>query len=135
MLKLNVLVNVVLNNFFKKISLSIIQDEKQGSQIFETKTEQNHIFRSLLDVFSESENIDAEVSKHLFGIKIKNQCKTRTGRIRIFGARNSVLLKANSGERCAPQNFVQLATFRGTQAHLIVYLVVHQMKHLMERYN
>ena len=31
------------------------------SQIFEIKAEQNHAFRSLLDIFSESENIDAEV--------------------------------------------------------------------------
>ena len=34
---------------------------------------------------------------------------------------------------CAPQNFVRLVTFRGTRVHLIVYLVVHQIKYLMER--
>ena len=53
-------------------------------------------------------------------------------KIRFFGARKSVLLKASS-EHCAPQNFVHLATFRGTRVHLIVYLVVHQIKYLMER--
>ena len=56
-----------------------------------------------------------------------------TGLDRFSGARKSVLLKASSGECCAPQNFVHLATFRGTHAHLIVYLVVHQRKYLMER--
>ena len=54
-------------------------------------------------------------------------------KIRFSGTRKSVLLKASSGERCAPQNFVHLVTFRGTRVHLIVYLVVHQMKYLMER--
>ena len=44
-------------------SLSIIQDGKtiKASQIFQIKAEQNHTFRNMLDVFSESENIDAEV--------------------------------------------------------------------------
>ena len=54
-------------------------------------------------------------------------------KIRFFGARKSVLLKASSGEYCAPQNFVHLRIFRGTQVHLIVYLVVHQIKYRMER--
>ena len=58
----------------------------------------------------------------------------RAGKIRFSGARKSVLLKTSSGECCAPQNFVHLATFRGTRAHFIVYLVVHQMKYLMERW-
>ena len=58
----------------------------------------------------------------------------RAGKIRFSGAWKSVLLKTSSGERCAPQNFVHLATFRGTRAHFIVYLVVHQMKYLMERW-
>ena len=57
----------------------------------------------------------------------------RTGKIRFSGARKSVLLKTSSGECCAPQNFVHLVTFRGTRVHLIVYLIVHQMKYLMER--
>ena len=57
----------------------------------------------------------------------------KTGKIRFSGARKSVLVKATSGERCVPQNFVHLATFRGTRVHLIVYLVVHQMKYLTER--
>ena len=44
-------------------SLSIIQDGKtiKASQIFQIEAEQNHTFRNMLDVFSESENIDAEV--------------------------------------------------------------------------
>ena len=33
---------------------------------------------------------------------------------------------------CASK-FVHLVNFRGTRVHLIVYLVVHQMKYLMER--
>ena len=44
----------------------------------------------------------------------------RAGKIRFSGAQKSVLLKASSGERCAPQNFVHLVTFRGTRVHLIV---------------
>ena len=60
------------------------------------------------------------------------QEKLRAGKIRFSGARKSVLLKASSGGRCAPKNFVHLATFRGTRVHLIVYLVVHQMNYLME---
>ena len=32
----------------------------------------------------------------------------RTGKIRFFGGRNSVLLKASSEARCAPRNFVLL---------------------------
>ena len=58
----------------------------------------------------------------------------RTGKIRFSGARKSVLLKASSRERCVPQNFVYLATFRGTRVHLIVYLV-YQMKYLIGKMN
>ena len=54
----------------------------------------------------------------------------RAGKIRFFGVQKSVLPKASSGERCAPQHFVHLATFHVTQVHIIVYLVVHQMKFL-----
>ena len=64
---------------------------------------------------------------------LKNLIKNRAGKIRFSGARKSVLLKASSGERCAPQNVVHVATFRGTRVYLIVYLVVHQMKYHMER--
>ena len=41
------------------ISVPIIQDGKtiEDSQAFEIKAEQNHTFRSLLDVFSKLENI------------------------------------------------------------------------------
>ena len=65
--------------------------------------------------------------------QLKLKWGSRAGKIRFSGARKSVLLKPSSGERCAPQNFVQLVTFRGTRVHLIMYLVVHQMKYLMER--
>ena len=46
-----------------------------------------------------------------------------------------MLLKASSGERCAPQNFVHLAIFWGTRVHLSAYLVVHQIKYLVERWS
>ena len=59
----------------------------------------------------------------------------RAGKIRFFGARQSVLLKASSGERCAPQKFLHLLTFRGTQVYVIVYLAVHQMKYLKKAVN
>ena len=60
-------------------------------------------------------------------------CLPRAGQIKFSGARKSVLLKASSGERCAPRNFVHLVTLRGTRIRLIVHLVVHQMKYVMER--
>ena len=50
---------------------------------------------------------------------------TRAGRIRFSGARKSVLLKASSGERCAPRNFVHLVILRDTRVPLILYLVVY----------
>ena len=50
----------------------------------------------------------------------------RAGKIRFCGARMFVFLDASSGERCASQNSVHLAIFRGTP-------VVHQMKYLKER--
>ena len=57
------------------------------------------------------------------------------GKIRFSGARKSVLLKAISGERGAPRNFVHLVTLRDTHVRLIVYLVVlvHQMKYVIDR--
>ena len=45
-----------------------------------------------------------------------------------------MLLKVSSGEGCAPCNFVLLATLEGTRVLLIVYLAVHHMKYIMERY-
>ena len=60
-------------------------------------------------------------------------CLPRAGQIKFSGARKSVLLKASSGERCAPRNFVHLVTLRGTRVHLIVYLAIHQMKYVVER--
>ena len=59
----------------------------------------------------------------------------RAGKIRFSGAQKSVLLKASSGERCAPCNFVHLVALQGTCVRLIVYLVVHQMKYVMERWS
>ena len=53
---------------------------------------------------------------------------TRAGKIRFSGARNLVLLKASLGERRAPHNFELLLTLRGTCVHIIVYLIVDQMK-------
>ena len=43
-----------------------------------------------------------------------------------------MLLKASSGERRAPRNFVLLVTLQGTRVQLIVYLIVRQMKLVME---
>ena len=60
-------------------------------------------------------------------------CLPRAGQIKFSGARTSVLLKASSGERCEPRNFVHLVTLRGARIRLIVHLVVHQMKYVMER--
>ena len=62
-----------------------------------------------------------------------NSMYFRAAKISFAGARNSVLIKASSGKRCAPRNFVQLATLRDTHVRLIVYLVVHQMIYLMEK--
>ena len=36
-------------------------------------------------------------------------------------------------ERCALRSFVDFVTLRGTDVRLVVYLVVHQMKDVMER--
>ena len=73
------------------------------------------------------------IQRSIFVVYRQTLHKNRAGNIRVFGARKSVLLKASSGERRTPQNFVHLAIFRGIQGHLIVYLVVHQIKYLMER--
>ena len=55
------------------------------------------------------------------------------GKIIFSGARKSLLHKASSGERCAPRNFMHFVTLQGTLVRLIVYLVSHQMKYVMER--
>ena len=52
----------------------------------------------------------------------------RAGKIKISGTRKSVLLKASSGERFAPHDFMLLVKLVGTPVSLIVYLSVHQMK-------
>ena len=54
-------------------------------------------------------------------ILVRDRVLSRAGKIRFSGARKSVLLKASSGERCAPQNVVHLVTFRGTRVHLILW--------------
>ena len=53
----------------------------------------------------------------------------RAGKIRFSGERNSVLLKASSGARCTPRNFVLIVTLLGTSVCLTLYLTVHQMKY------
>ena len=53
----------------------------------------------------------------------------RAGKIRFSGAQKSVLVKASSGERCVPRNFGHLKTLQGTRIHLIVYLLMHQIKY------
>ena len=58
--------------------------------------------------------------------------ESRTGKIKFSGAQRSVLLKASSGERCAPHNFVHLVPLQGAYLCLIVYLVVYEMKYVME---
>ena len=60
---------------------------------------------------------------------------SRAGKIRFSDAPKSVLLKASSGERCAPPNFVHLVVLLGTRVRLIVCLVVHQMKCVLEWWN
>ena len=59
----------------------------------------------------------------------------RAGKMRFSGARKSVPLKASTGERCAPRNFVHLVALQGTCVQLNVYLVVQQMKYVMERWS
>ena len=62
-----------------------------------------------------------------------NTKNSRVEKISFSGAQKSMLLKASSGERCATHNFVHLVTLQGTRVHLKVYLVMHQMKYVMER--
>ena len=59
---------------------------------------------------------------------------TRAGKISFSDARKSVLLKATSKEHCMPRNFVHFVTLRGTCVRLIVYLVLQEMKYVMERW-
>ena len=56
----------------------------------------------------------------------------KTGKIKLSDAQKSVLPKASSGEQCMPRNFVQLVNLQGTHLHFIVYLIVRQMKYVME---
>ena len=64
---------------------------------------------------------------------LQNLSTVTAGKIRFSGARKSVLLKASSGERSAPRNFVHLVTLQGMRVRLIMYLVVHQVKYVTER--
>ena len=52
----------------------------------------------------------------------------RAGKIRFSGTQKSMLLKASSGECCAPRNFGLLMMLGGTCVYLIMYLIVYQMK-------
>ena len=61
--------------------------------------------------------------------------KIRAGKIRFSGAQKPMLINANSGEHCAPCNFVHLLTLQFTHVHRIVYLIVHQIKYVMERWS
>ena len=73
------------------------------------------------------------MKKNSVGLILKNTGKTaayqlviiaanlhtcRAGKIRFSGARKFVLLKASSGDCCAPCNFLLLVTLRGTRVRL-----------------
>ena len=57
------------------ISLFIIQDGKtvKGSEIFEIKAEQNHIFRSLFDIFFKLQGLDTDEKYFVFIILCENK--------------------------------------------------------------
>ena len=74
-------------------------------------------------------------SKATWTSYLQNLSTVAAGKIRFAGARKSVLLKASSGERSAPRNFVHLVTWQGMHVRLIMYLVVHQMKYVTERWS
>ena len=79
----------------------------------------------------------SKVTDTTYFIKGNLSCNTKnviykTGKNRFSGEQSSVLLKASSGARCAPLNFVLLVTLRGTSVCLTVYLTVHQMKQTIE---
>ena len=57
-----------------------------------------------------------------------NKTRYKAGKISFSGERKSVLLKASSGESCAPRNFVLLVTLRSKSVCLTGYLTVHQIK-------
>ena len=60
--------------------------------------------------------------------KSNKTMKFRAGKIMFFGTWKSVLLKASSGECCAPGNFVLLMTLGSVHIDLIVYLTMYQMR-------
>ena len=67
-------------------------------------------------------------NKRIMAFLERQMSKDRAGKIRFSVTRKSVLLKASSGERFAPRNFVLLVMLGGTSFHLIVWLAVHQIK-------
>ena len=68
------------------------------------------------------------LSKHLNCHMILKATHYRAGKIRFSGERKFVLLKASSGDRCAPHNFVLPVTLRSKSVCLTIYLTVHQIK-------
>ena len=61
-------------------------------------------------------------------LKAKQMNNHSAKKIMFSGTRNTLLLKASSGEPCAPRNFVLLVTLGGTLVRLIAYLAVRQVK-------
>ena len=80
-----------------------------------------------------------KLEQFLFHISLltfwRKDTSVRAWKIRFSGVQKSALLKASSGESFVPHNFVHLVTSRGTCVHLNVYLVVYQMKYVMERWS
>ena len=58
---------------------------------------------------------------------------SRAGKIRFYGEWKPVLLQASPGERCASHNFMLPVTLRSQSVCLTLYLIVHQIKQIMER--
>ena len=67
-------------------------------------------------------------TKDRMDIEVIHKIFIRTGKITFSGKWKSVLLKASSGERCAPRNFVFLVALGGTHICFIVFLTVYQIK-------
>ena len=67
-------------------------------------------------------------TKDRMDIEVIHKILIRTGKITFSGKWKSVLLKASSGERCAPCNFVFLVALGGTRVCFIVFLTVYQIK-------
>ena len=105
------------------------------SEWFSTKDNNSNKFYQSVPIWGEIHHKFETTLNILLKVNISNYVEhlIRAGKIRFSGTRKSVLLKASSGERCAPRNFVHLATLEGTRVLPIVYLAVHHMKYIMER--